>query len=321
MEKIIITGGSGFIGTNLVQCFLDKSFEVHNIDILPPRNTSHFENWIATDICKYEDVKRVFDNIKPSYVVHLAAKTDLLGSTIEDYAANTVGVENIVKVCDAESSIKRVIFASSMLVHQVGSSPSTYQKYNPNTLYGESKVIGEKIIFENQRHLTDFCIIRPTSIWGEWFGEPYKRFFELIISQKFFDLGDKASTKTYGYVGNSVFQIEKLLFANPSDMKNKIYYIGDEPPLNISVWANEIASELKLPAPKKLPFLFFYWGAIFGDLVKMLGLSFPITKFRLKNMTTDHVIDLSETYSLCGGTPFLMDKSISQTINWIFKKK
>ncbi len=317
MQRIIVTGGSGFIGTNLVEWFLCKGFEVHNLDISKPKNTNHQRYWKKVDICDLDKLKRVFEDLKPNYVVHLAARTDLLGSTLEDYQVNIKGVNNIIEICDFNSNIKRVIFASSMLVHEVGSSFLNSSEYSPNTVYGQSKVVGEKIVYENQHRLTNFCIIRPTSIWGEWFGEPYRRFFDLIISQKFFDLGDKASTKTYGYVGNSVFQIERLLFADDLDVKNKIFYIGDFPPLNISEWANEITTKLELPAPRKLPFMFFRCAAILGDSLKMVGINFPITSFRLRNMTTDNVIDLSETNALCGETPFSKADAIIRTIKWI----
>src|SRR5690606_29131795 len=123
------------------------------------------------------------------------------------YQTNILGVENIVRISRKNSGIKRVIFASSMLVNKVGYKPTDYFDYNPTTTYGHSKVMGEGIVFNNKENLTEFCIIRPTSIWGEWFSEPYRNFFDYILSEKYFHPGKRTCTKTYGYVGNAVFQI------------------------------------------------------------------------------------------------------------------
>lgn len=75
--KIIITGASGFIGTNLLEHFKTLDFEVFNIDIDKPRNEKHIEYWHEIDICDFESLKNIFDKIQADYVVHLAARTDL----------------------------------------------------------------------------------------------------------------------------------------------------------------------------------------------------------------------------------------------------
>ena len=43
--KIVITGGSGFIGTNLVQFYIEKGFDVISLDISKPRNKLHLRCW------------------------------------------------------------------------------------------------------------------------------------------------------------------------------------------------------------------------------------------------------------------------------------
>ena len=99
------------------------------------------------------------------------------------------------------SCLKKIIITSSMLVCKGGYQPLNQVDYKPNTIYGESKVITEKIVWDNLPNC-DWAIIRPTSIWGPWFSVPYRNFFEMIISKKYFHIGDEACTKTYGYVGN-----------------------------------------------------------------------------------------------------------------------
>ena len=121
------------------------------------------------------------------------------------------------------------------------------------------------------------------SNWCSWFDVPYKNFFDLIMSKKYFHIGNKGCTKTYGYVGNAVYQIEKILFSETKDEKNKVFFIGDNPATNIEEWGNEIANELGFKIIK-MPYFLIKLAALFGDFLKLIGIHFPMTSFRLHNM-------------------------------------
>ena len=316
--RIIITGASGFIGTNVLSYYALRGHDVYNLDYQVPRNNDHKKYWKSVDICDFDSLNKVFMEIRPDFVIHLAARTDLNEKDgLDYYSANILGVENLVKLCGFDSGVKRVIFASSMLVNQVGYSPLDKFDYNPSTIYGQSKVMGEKIVFSNKESLTEFCIVRPTSIWGEWFSVPYKNFFDYVLSGMFFHPGKSSCTKTYGYIGNAVYQIDKFLFADAQKIDQKIFYIGDNPPINISDWANEIAEVASVSKPKSVPLLFFRLAGWFGDLLGLMGLRFPMTSFRVKNMTTDHIVSLQNTYTVCGVPPFSRREGTVRTVKWI----
>jgi nucleoside-diphosphate-sugar epimerase len=108
-----------------------------------------------------------------------------------------------------------------MLVSKVGYQPKHDYDYNPSTIYGESKVITEELIRVNSLPY-EWAILRPTSIWGPWFGEPYRNFFDMMISKKYFHIGDRGCTKTYGFVENAVYQIDSILFANKYSINEKM---------------------------------------------------------------------------------------------------
>lgn len=211
MSKILITGASGFIGENLLEDLLLKQHIVINIDNNPPRNTFHKQFWHNVNINNYTKFKQVISDFNPDYIIHLAARTDLEGRILDDYSANINGVENLMQIVKTLPNLKKVIVTSSMLVCHTGYYPKDQFDYAPNTLYGESKVETEKIVWDNKPQC-DWAIIRPTSIWGPWFGVPYRNFFDMVISRKYFHIGRKSCTKTYGYVGNAVYQIEQILF-------------------------------------------------------------------------------------------------------------
>lgn len=317
-KRILITGASGFIGTNLLEYFSKKKYEVLNIDFNPPQNSMQNDYWKNIDITNAADLEKEILDFNPDYVVHLAARTDLDGKTLDDYNANTLGVQNILNVLKKCKNLKRVIFASSQLVCK-GRMPVNDDDYYTVNLYGESKKMGELIIKNDTNIPFEWVIIRPTSIWGPWFREPYRNFFDILLSKKYFHIGNKSATKTYGYIGNSVYQIETLLFADKSKVQNQIFYIGDQPPYNIEEWANEIAKEADIKI-FKAPYFFIKILALIGDILKkILNLKFPMTSYRLKNMTTSNTRDVSKIYAIAPNPPYSRIEGVTETLNWLKK--
>ena len=313
--KILITGGSGFIGTNLIEYFINQGHNIINIDNKTPQKEDHFQFWKKIDITNNADLEKIILDFNPEYIVHLAARTDLNGKTINDYNANIEGVNNIINSTFKLQNLKKIIITSSMLVCHTGYYPKNQFDYSPTTLYGKSKVETERIVWNNPPRC-DWAIIRPTSIWGPWFGIPYKNFFDMIISKRYFHIGHKGCTKTYGFVGYAIYKIENILFNDTTNINNKVFYIGDNPPTNIEEWANEIANELNQKI-YHIPYCIIKTAAIVGDLLKLAKINFPMTSFRLKNMTTNNIINLNNTYKIAPNPPYSRKEAITITINWI----
>lgn len=318
MNKILITGGSGFIGTNLIARLLMRSdCTVLNVDIKTPKIELHIKNWVNIDIRDKKHLQTEAQKFNPTIIVHLAARTDLNGTSIDDYSTNTIGTQNIVEILNEIGFRGSAIFTSSMYVCEPGYKPKNFDDYNPHTIYGESKVKSELIIKSIPKNYTS-AIIRPTSIWGPWFGEPYLDFFEIVLSKKYIHVGNHSCKKTYGYIENTVSQIEALMNSPHDLIHNKVFYLGDWPEYKISDWANEIAATVPYKV-KTFPLLFFKGLGKFGDLCKMIGIKFPMTSFRLKNMTTDNVHDLGPIRNIIPNLPSSRIEGVLKTVNWIKK--
>jgi GlcNAc-P-P-Und epimerase len=317
LKKALVTGGSGFIGINLIDSLLKQDYEVINIDIAETPNKDQARLLRKIDINNYEDLYNEINVFQPEIVFHLAARTDLNSNNIKEYKTNYEGTNNLIKIINLIPSIKNVIYFSSMLVCKSGYVPITDIDYLPDTTYGESKVLMEKLIRNSQHKFAKWIIVRPTSIWGPWFKEPYRNFFDLLIKNKFVDIGSRSCTKTYGYVENTVFQTLKLL--EDSGSNKKTYYLGDYDPIFISDWANEISMKIREKRVIRLPFIVFQIAAFTGDILKRLKISFPLTTFRLNNMTKNNIVNLDATEEISGPLPIKRDKGIELTLNWLKK--
>ena len=119
-------------------------------------------------------------------------------------------------------NLKKVIITSSKFVTRNGYQIKNQHDYCPHTKYGESKVETEIRVWGDEPQC-DWCIIRPTSIWGPWFGVPYRNFFDMVMKRMYFHIGKIKCHKTYGYIGNSIYQIEQLLFNETTDKNNNHY--------------------------------------------------------------------------------------------------
>ncbi len=316
MKRILITGGSGFIGTNLINYLMAVGkYSILSIDIAEPKIEVHKTIWKRVDIRDIESLAFTFNTFSPDAIIHLAARTDLLGEKIDAYDSNTLGVKNMISSIKNCSSVKRALFASSMYVCRPGYKPNNMDDYAPHTVYGESKVLTEKLIKESD--LTcPWVIFRPTSFWGPWFGEPYIDFFNIVLGKKYFHMGKRACSKTYGYIENSIRQIEVLLNAPTEVIEKQVYYLGDWPSYNISEWAEEIAEKESIRI-LQIPYFLFQLAGFFGDFLKLFGIKFPMTSFRLSNMTTDNIHDLSPIKELMPDLPFTRKYGIEKTLKWM----
>lgn len=316
MERILVTGGSGFIGTNLMSALIARGgAEVVNLDIEPPRDPAHASYWVRGDLQQRAEVAGAVGDLQPTHVYHLGARTDLHGTTVEDYAANTIGVRNMIEVLNGLERPADVVYASSRLVCRIGYQPASDTDYAPPNPYGESKVQGERLVRELARHR--FVIVRPTSIWGPWFGVPYRDFFDSVRAGLFLSIRGVQIRKSFGYVGNTVHQLQRLM-ASIDQVHGRTLYLGDYPPIEVNAFAAAIRTEFGKGPSRTVPISALRAAAKVGDLGKRLGWKEPrLTSFRLDNLLTPMVYDLSTLEQVVGRLPYSEAEGIRATVDWM----
>lgn len=151
MAKSIVTGGAGFIGSNLVDSLLDAGHEVIVIDNEFSDSHDHFY-WNdkainhKLDIRDYNNTRPLYDGV--DYVFHLAAEARIqasISNPIEAVSINSVGTATVLQ-CALEAGVKRVIYSSTSSAY--GNNPIPNIETQPDDClnpYSVSKVSGEKL--------------------------------------------------------------------------------------------------------------------------------------------------------------------------------
>jgi nucleoside-diphosphate-sugar epimerase len=319
--RVLVTGGSGFIGSHLVRNLDEDGIPTINLDVSPPLLTEFECKWKRVDMLDVESVHEAFQQFRPTHVVHLAARTDLdEDATIEGYAVNTRGIDNLLSAIIKVKTVRRIIITSSMLVCRLGYRPRTETDYAPSTVYGESKVMTEQITRRTDPPCI-WTIIRPASIWGPLDNRLRDGFFWMLRKGIYVHPGSKVCLKSYGYVGNSVFQIRKILEAPADAVRGKTFYIADQP-IDLRAWVNQFSRMLVRRNAIVVPRALMNAGACAGDLITYLGFdNFPLTSFRLKNMTTENIVDTSELDRLTGPVPFTVENGVEATVRWYHSER
>ena len=162
MKKIIVTGGSGFIGSNLVNYLVKKNYFVINIDKLtyssntyPNHNLSKKNyKFFKIDINKKSKLKKIIKKYKPECVFNLAAETHVdrsIDSPFQFIHSNILGVYNLLEAIRENNKknkkIKLVHISTDEVYGDIISNRSNEKfPYNPSSPYSASKASADHLI-------------------------------------------------------------------------------------------------------------------------------------------------------------------------------
>jgi GlcNAc-P-P-Und epimerase len=316
-EVILITGGSGFIGTNLMDALITKKYRLVNFDKAAPTNKNQNNFWFKGNLLDEESITRVFNEYKPTVVIHLAARTDTLSNVLDDYIDNTQGTENLIRVIKRSTHVKRLIITSTQYVYKSLSIsfPKNDIDYKPHTVYGESKRITEEMTRKAGLECT-WTIVRPTNIWGPWHMRYPVELWKMIDKGLYVHPTRKKVIRTYGYVKNVVHQLVKIIESDRVLVDKKTFYLGDAPIDSFS-WLNAISRQLRNNDLMRIPSFFFLLPSLVGDFMIRLGLSFPIYTRRFNNMVEDYPAPTEKTIEVFGVSSSDLESNVKETISWI----
>ena len=316
MKRILVTGSSGFIGTNMVEHLLKQGCtKLLAIDVHPPKVTDHQRFWKRCDVMDKDDLGATLREFRATQVIHLAGRTDMEGKSVEEYAANHVGTENMIAAIRKAPSVERVIFTSSQFVVGPGEMPSSESDFRPHTIYGQSKVLSEQAVRKADLPCV-WTIVRPTNVWGKWHPRYPNEFWRVLKQGRYVHPGGKAVTRCYAYVGNVVEQLCTILNSEPGKVDREVFYVGDAP-IDIYDWTNAFSMELVGKPVRVVPRPVLRAIAKVGDGVIAAGGKFPIFTSRYQSMTEDYVTPMDKTFERLGSPSIGLSQGVKETVSWL----
>ena len=217
----IVTGGSGFIGTHLINRIIQKkNIEIiYNIDLLP----SKIDNKKIINIIQNIRNPIELEIDKPAVLFHLAALSKEPGFKDKEYFnTNYFGTLNVIKFAE-NNFINNIIFTSTMMVYY----PTDKRKIEsdqvrPYTAYGQSKLFAEKalIAWKDRNHSRYLSIIRPSVVFGKGDVGNYPRLFRLLKANRFVYVGRKSTIKSSVYI----HELINFIFFLLKQADNRVLY-------------------------------------------------------------------------------------------------
>lgn len=316
--RILITGGSGFIGTNAIEAFSREQNIILNYSLHPPLDSKQEQYWQRGDIVDLTQTVAAFAEFQPDAVLHLAARAECDENTTleEGYRVNIEGTRNVLEAIKRTPSVQRVVITSSQFVCAPGRLPNDDLDYFPETVYGQSKVITEQLT--RDAHLSAcWTIIRPTNIWGPWHLRYRREFWRVLERGWYVHPGREPVTRCYGYVKNVVYQIRKILAAPIESVNGQTFYLGDRP-INLYDWTNGFSRALTGRNVRVVPRAILRVLASLGDIpTRLTGRPFLINRSRLRSMTTNYPTPMERTFQVLGENPSTLEEGIRETVQWL----
>jgi UDP-glucuronate 4-epimerase len=267
MDKVLVTGGAGFIGSHLAERLLREGKHVAIVDNLddfydPELKRANLNaikkcgpyEFFAVDIRDREKLREVFGSFRPDAVVHLAARAGVRPSFLQPDTYVSINVLGTTQLLEAsrQSSVERFVFASSSSVYGASShAPFTEEACitHPLSVYAASQVAGEALAFTYSKAypLSAICL-RLFTVFGprQRPDLAIRRFAGLILNGDVIPLfGDGTLQRDFTYVDDIVDGIVRALDA---EAKFDVFNLGNSHPVRIDLMVKTLAEALGKPA-------------------------------------------------------------------------
>ncbi|MHA2039528.1 MAG: SDR family oxidoreductase [Promethearchaeota archaeon] len=249
--KVLVTGGAGFIGSNIVDRLIDEGYEVVVIDNLSSgkkRNIRKEAKFYTVDI-QDPGLEYVFQKERPDYVSHHAAQIDVRRSVADpifDAKINILGTINILQNC-VDYKVNKVLFASSGGAiygeQEIFPAPEAHP-LRPISPYGITKLTAEHYLnYYNAIYGLNYTVLRYANVYGprqDPFGEAG---VVAVFIQKMLNgeqpviNGDGEQTRDFIYVGDVA---QANILAITKNSKEKTFNIGTGVETSVNMIVNHL---------------------------------------------------------------------------------
>jgi UDP-glucose 4-epimerase len=262
--RVLVTGGAGFIGSNLVRALLERGDEVRVLDNFSTGNRANLEGLdveiVEGELRSYERVHRAMR--KAEIVYHLGALGSVPRSVQDPLTSSAVNVEGTLNVLLAarDEGARRVVFSSSTSVYGSSRQLPTTEETPPDPIspYGVAKLAAERYCISFSRVYDSFesVVLRYFNVFGprQSPSSQYAAVVPLFVTaiaagQPVQIHGDGDQSRDFTYVANVVDAT--LLAGETHGASGEIFNIAAGAPASVNTLADTIGSILGKPVEKE----------------------------------------------------------------------
>ena len=325
--KALVTGGGGFLGTELCRQLLNGGHTVHSF------SRSHHPHLGQLGVTDHRGDLNDRDALMKAAegcdtVFHVAAKAGIWGSRDSFYAANVVGTQNVLHVC-RQLGVQRLVHTSSPSVCFDGDDHVDASNDLPHAKtflapYPATKAEAERLVLSHNSDSLATCALRPHLIFGP--GDPHlvPRLVATARAGRLARIGDGTNLVTLCYVENAahahVLAAQRL---EPNARHaGQAYFIGQEQAVSLWQWIDELLAGLDIPAINKKysQDSAYRIGAVCEWLWRLLPLRGepPMTRFVATQLATSHSYSMAPARQAFGyGEIVDQDEATRNTLQWL----
>jgi len=320
MNKILVTGAAGFIGSFLVKALVKRK---ENITALvrktsDPKAVKELQglgaNVVIGDLCDKESLEKAVKGMEA--VIHCAA---VHNENYEDLKSNNVdGTKNLLDIC-LKNNVKRFIHISSAVVFGKIKDGTEESKCNPESPYAKSKYEGELIVKEYIGKGIAATILRPPIVYGPHPRANMIQWLRYIKKGHFMIFGNGTNNIEVVHVDDVAQGV--ILALNNKKSINQTYIISS-PTITMNEFINLIARIEGVKKPRHIPIWFANLLAIgFALLSKITKHKPPLTRIKIKNMTRDRSLSIRKAKEELGYEPKItVEEGLTGMIKWCTEK-
>lgn len=256
MEKVLVTGGAGFMGSHIVDGLINLGYEVIVLDDLSGgfiENVNPKAIFIRGSITDEKLIKYILES-RIDYVFHLAAyAAEGLSHFIRkfNYENNLIGSINLINE-SIKNKVKCFVFTSSVAVYGKDQLPMTEDMTPvPEDPYGISKLAVEQDLkAAHEMFGLNYIIFRPHNVYGERqnIGDKYRNVVGIFMNQIMQKLpltifGDGEQKRAFSHISDIAPIISKSI--KVKEAYNEIFNVGADTPYTVNVLAKEVIKSMK----------------------------------------------------------------------------
>lgn len=303
MEKALVTGGAGFIGSHVAGELSKLGYQVVVLDDLSGgfvENIPDGVEFVHGSILDQDLISRLFDEHRFQYVFHLAAyAAEGLSHFIKhfNYQNNLIGSVNLINA-SVNYDVKCFVFTSSIAVYGKGQLPLTENMTPmPEDSYGISKYAVElELQVSHEMFGLNYIIFRPHNVYGEHqnIGDRYRNVIGIFMNQimqgqMMTIFGDGTQTRAFSYISEVAPIIARSI--QVPQAYNQVFNVGADTPYSVNDLAKVVA--------------------------KAMGSEAKVNHLQARNEVQHAFSDHSKTHKVFGDIPAVsLEEGIQRMAEW-----